>query len=409
MKRAINFLLVAALMVSMLSGCGASTGGTGSAGGQADSAPKPSKLSKFEPLDWAEVEEASAEDFTYELIERMDPVSGETVEQAILTSYTGDDKIINIPDKLDGYWVYRINAEVFEGNTEITHVRLPKYLNTVTGTWDSNISFRGCTSLLQVEMPTDPSEIPSAMFDGCTSLRQVNFNSTEGSLHPDRIESVVFRGCTSLTSIVLPESVTLLRDSVFEGCVNLETVEAVGVLALHDTVFMDCEKLENLKLNGQIINGGLLGNDFRGCNSLKTIEIVTEESDDSDALVIENGCLYTRNSEWGDEFICALGGYETVELRDDITFIPEYAFSNDNIKEIIIPASVEEIEWRAILDCENLEKISLEKGSALVIDDDDAIIIDCPSLKTIDFSNAAEVSETEFYDDCPKLKKVLLP
>jgi len=103
-----------------------------------------------------------------------------------------------------------------------------------------------------------------------------------------------------------------------------------------------------------------------------------------------------------------LGGYDTVKLRDDITSLPAYAFRNSSIKEIVLPASIESIDSKAIMKCKNLEKISLEPGSNLRLDDDN-IIIDCPSLELIDFSNAVEVSNPEFYEDCPNLEKVLLP
>lgn len=444
LKRVVSILL---MLATLLCGCGAQTEGAedNPSSGESPVAEVPEALPAFEPLDWSTVEDAPAEDFTYELKQGTDPVTGESGFIVHLISYNGDDNIIKVPDKIEGCCVTRANNDLFRGNTAITYVCLPAYLDAVYMAMELDNFFQNCTSLLQVQMPLDCISVPMAMFDNCTSLRDVSFpTSKESGFYPTEIEKYAFRGCTSLTSIDLSEHITAVNDSAFEGCtrlvaIHLDSVESIGsdafegctslksVIApkakfLGGEVFKDCVNLTELTLcayNGSHSYSDRLGSAFNGCCSLETIMFAPYESDHDKYLTVENGILY-RITEEGDgstssELLRVLEYYreEEIILREDVATIGSYAFYNIAFTNYEIPASVQKVETRAFINCPNLESVSEEKSSDFIYVDTDAFDY-CPVLKVIDLSarpweNTHRYEDDLYGYDCPAIEKVVFP
>lgn len=101
---------------------------------------------------------------------------GLTIENGVVTKYTGNAKAVYIPDFFNGVAVTRINDSVFSGHTEIVEVRFPRRLEYISAS-----AFNGCTGLVSVELgdidlDISPS-IESGAFGGCTALRSVTINA----------------------------------------------------------------------------------------------------------------------------------------------------------------------------------------------------------------------------------------
>ena len=101
---------------------------------------------------------------------------GLTIENGVVTKYTGNAKAVYIPDFFNGVAVTRIDNSVFSGHTEIVEVRFPRRLENISAS-----AFHGCTGLVSVELgdidlDISPS-IGSGAFGGCTSLRSVTINA----------------------------------------------------------------------------------------------------------------------------------------------------------------------------------------------------------------------------------------
>ena len=106
--------------------------------------------------------------------------------------------------------------------------------------------FKDCSSLNQVEMPSDVTAIGARAFKGCTALAAVGI--------PARVTSVgaeVFSGCSSLSSVSLPKGLSMLPNGMFTGCSSLlevivpENVESVG-----NAAFSGCTSLRSIKFVG---------------------------------------------------------------------------------------------------------------------------------------------------------------
>ncbi len=109
--------------------------------------------------------------------------------KATLLSYSGYQKIIEIPDTYEGCPVTAIGDSAFYANNKIEEIILP---DSVT------------------EIQTDMDGVGGA-FTHCSSLKKVNI--------PDGVTALTsstFRGCTSLTEITIPASVTSIDGRAFD-------------------------------------------------------------------------------------------------------------------------------------------------------------------------------------------------
>lgn len=72
----------------------------------------------------------------------------------------------------------------------------------------------------EVIVPSTVTTVKDKAFNKNTYLKNITFNSTNGLTLGDR----VFKGCTSLVTVELPKNVTELNASMFAGCTNLTAV-----------------------------------------------------------------------------------------------------------------------------------------------------------------------------------------
>ena len=83
--------------------------------------------------------------------------------------------------------------------------------------------FKNCTSLTSVYIPEGVTSIGSTTYEGvfenCTSLTSVYIPRSVTSIGRN-----AFKGCSSLTSIDLPEGVTTIDDGTFNNCTSLSSI-----------------------------------------------------------------------------------------------------------------------------------------------------------------------------------------
>lgn len=215
-----------------------------------------------------------------------------------VTGYSGIDKTLSIPDKINGKQVTAIAENAFRGFLYLEKVVIPdsvrvidnafaactdlEYvgigngvtsmegafsgctaLKTVTGGFSVEYmdrAFEGCTSL-ENGMIGEKVKSAAGAFSGCTSLGNVSV--TNGIAALDR----TFENCTGLTSVALPESVTRL-DSAFSGCVSLVTVTGLENVSVLNSAFAGCAAIEELTLGDGVTE---MTGAFVGCRFLQKI------------------------------------------------------------------------------------------------------------------------------------------
>jgi hypothetical protein len=127
--------------------------------------------------------------------------------------------------------------------------------------------FRGCTSLLRIEIPSSVEVIGYGGFLGCTSLEDILFSADS---HVK--EMYGFCGCTSLLWIEIPSSVEVIGYGGFLGCTSLnEILFSRDTHQKEPSGFRECASLRRIELSSSV--EGVSG--FRGCNILHVVVVHT--------------------------------------------------------------------------------------------------------------------------------------
>ena len=171
-----------------------------------------------------------------------------------------DDRLlrrVEIPASLTS-----MGVSPFAGCMNVTTVALPGDVKTLAGIFPNAYRgittatvvrgglmddlFKDCSSLTQVEMPSDLTVIGARAFKGCAALAAVGI--------PARVTSVgteVFSGCSSLSSVSLPKGLTMLPGGMFASCSSLvEVIVPENVTSVGDSAFSGCTSLRSIKFIG---------------------------------------------------------------------------------------------------------------------------------------------------------------
>lgn len=391
-------LMLCAVMCVTLTACGGADKNETADNSSADAAavvtaepvvtPEP-----FDPIDWETVEANPVSDFTYQVL---------TDDYVQIDSYIGTNPVMRIPAEIDGVPVCGVAVDAFRENTTITHAYMPDSLTVL-----EDRCFLGCTSLKQVRLSDDMYMIRSAVFKGCSELRVINMPAGLNS-----VDSSAFSGCASLTEAVFTENLHSVKDNAFEDCVSLAKFSAPGLTWLAQMVFVGCTSLSDMTLFAGC--SSINGNSFNGCTSLQSINLSPIPEDyEYGYLIYENGVLYLAYP--GGDSVEAVRMFpgtpvEEVVLRADTKEILHSAFYGCQLKSIVIPARVREIEGNAFKQCPNLESVTLEAGSNLEYVSG-YVFEKCYVLKNVDFSGTDKeitIADSAFFLD-EALEKVALP
>lgn len=128
-------------------------------------------------------------------------------------------------------------------------------------------TFKGCSSLVSIEISPTVKNIEDYAFEGCSSLTSV--------VIPDSVISIgegAFSGCSALTSAKLSNSITNIGERAFSGCSVLESVEIPNsVTDLGARAFQECSSLTSVKLSDALT--GINDYSFLYCKTLSSLII----------------------------------------------------------------------------------------------------------------------------------------
>lgn len=136
-------------------------------------------------------------------------------------------------------------------------------------------AFEDCDSLSSVDLtsavtigsiPEESSYSTGETFKNCTSLREVKFGNNLQTIHQCSFQNSAIENAT------LPNSLTVVSNSVFENCKNLIYVEFPSTLtSIQAEAFQGCSSISSVSINSGLLSIGDYA--FLGCTSLENVTL----------------------------------------------------------------------------------------------------------------------------------------
>ena len=233
---------------------------------------------------------------------------------------------------------------------------------TYTGTDEANLVYSNNTTvpLKEVKLPQGVTVLGPSAFNGCSDLTDINL--PEGVT---TIGNLAFRDCSSLTSITLPDGVTSIGVSAFNGCSSLTSIDLP-------------DKLTSIGVSA-----------FNGCSSLASINL-------PDGLTSIGNSAFNGCSALTD-----------INLPDGVTSIGVSAFNGcSSLTTITLPEGVTSIGNNAFQDCSSLTSINLPEGLKSI---GQSAFQNCSALTTINLPEGLTSIGVNAFRDCSDLASVTLP
>ena len=147
-----------------------------------------------------------------------------------VSSYTGDDPVVEVPAMADGIPVTVIADEVFKGHAELTELHLP---DSVTDLGEFILD--GCVNLRQLQLPANLCRLW-----GYTFVR----SGLEELTLPDGVRSIppfCFKDCKALRRLVCGAGMQKIHAWAFGGCDQLSELVCGPRVQLHPQAFLSKE------------------------------------------------------------------------------------------------------------------------------------------------------------------------
>ncbi|MBP5728805.1 MAG: leucine-rich repeat domain-containing protein, partial [Clostridia bacterium] len=208
------------------------------------------------------------------------------------------------------------------------------------------------------------------------------------------------------TSAVIPEGVTLIGNSVFQGCDRLVSVSLPSTLKMIGTAaFQGCSSLEAISLPDGLTT--MMEYAFYGCKALSSVQIPESVTAVGDYAFSYSGLVYAllpdtvtaignrtfysceqlqfitlpkRLETIGEYAFSGCEALSALLLPDSVTAIGSNAFSRSGLTSVALPESLTDLPENAFQNCEKLSSVTLPSGLTSI---GNWAFSFCPALETL--------------------------
>ena len=205
------------------------------------------------------------------------------------------------------------------------------YIKTLEYNFDGPIAFSGCSGLTSVTIGNSVTRIGSYAFEGCSGLKSITWNAKNYPAFSSYSSSPFYSIRTQITEFIIGEDLTSIPKYM---CYEMSNLKSVTIPNSVTSIGMSA---------------------FDGCSGL--IKVIVPNIKNWCSIGFGNSTanpLYYAHHLYSDE------NTEITELiiPDDMTSIPNYVFSGcSGLTSVTIPNSVSSIGNDAFYNCSGLKKV----------------------------------------------------
>ncbi|MBQ7339904.1 MAG: leucine-rich repeat protein [Clostridia bacterium] len=297
-------------------------------------------------------------------------------EPTFLREYEEDWSINKLKTIVKIYAKWSCNEDPFivENNTIVgltecakkykEHIEIPSEINGNSITQIADSAFRGCVVLKSVVIADGIEKIGADAFAWCKNLKSVQIAESV-----KEIGGCAFKYCTDLESINLPSEITEIKKETFSHCESLKEITIPNkVEEIGEEAFACCQSLTDISIPDSVEK--IENKAFYLCAEAEKISLGKNLLEIGKSAFF--GCYNINNELVLPDKLEKIGAFALVDivknerliLPTTLTEIGEYAFSFNDLKEIVIPKSVSFIGEAAFFQCVNLNILceATEKG-----------------------------------------------
>ena len=354
---------------------------------------------KYKTSDWSQVKEYTVEPIIEQSLE-YEIVSNKFYNVVGIGNVTSDE--IVVPSTYNGLPVIRIARRVFENKVNLKKIILPNTIKYI-----DNFAFAGCTALEYIDLPNSLESMQKDVFSG-SGIRTLDLTDTA-------LKTFACVDCPNLESVKLPKNLWLLDPYCLKNTPKLKSItlpDSLDYIGLNDFVGSSIESIkipkkvycigesafENTVINSVEFDEGskletIDKSAFKGCNNLKSIVIPASVT--TIGAYAFSGCtnLTSVTFEEGSK----------LETLNSI-------FQNSGITEFTIPKSVTEIAPWVFDGLSSLTRVRFEDDSNVTALPTQ-LFNGCYNLITVDFGRNSKIQTIDnwAFRKCVKLNAIDIP
>ncbi|MBR2302607.1 MAG: leucine-rich repeat domain-containing protein [Clostridia bacterium] len=338
-----------------------------------------------------------------------------------ITRYIGSNTSVKIPSQIDGKKVVSIGRNAFNGK-KMGSVEIPSTVTKI-----DKFAFYYCPQLSNIKIPSSVTTVEKHVFGAnnhcnvyCEMETQPAGWNTEFALaYSDKVYWGIDVTIDNDGNVYLCEdnSATLIRGNYANKEIKLpDFINGYPVVKIDEAAFYHFYYLEKITFPSKLEEIGK--NAFWYCGNIKEVEIPASVkvvgyyafpycSKLASVTFVDNSQL--EKIDEGAFSYCSSLLKIDFGKNSKLQVIKRDAFAScEGLTEVLIPASVTEIQSSAFFDCGLLKNLTFESGSQLQIIGSSAFS-ECESLAEVLIPSSVIIIDGSAFWNCQKLKSIIIP